>query len=214
MPLLRAIHRPITLSVLPHLAYSKPMAALGQAQRFEVMLHLPMEPREGQVPANGLERHTITARMSRQDIRRRLDGALASVPHAAGVNNHMGSKATADPSLMRVILEELNARGLYFVDSLVTPDSVCRSVAARVGIRFGERAIFLDNENRAAYIRGQLLTLVAEARRRGAAIGIGHDRPMTLSVIRQMIPELESQGIRLVRVSDIVKIVTPPHTRN
>lgn len=205
LPILRTIERPLTLAVLPHLAYSRAMAEAGGERRFEIMLHLPLEPRDGQVPERGLERHTLTTRMSRDEIRRRLDKALESVPHVKGVNNHMGSKATADAALMRVILEELKARDLYFVDSLVIPNSVCERVASAVGLRHGTRSVFLDNENRPAYIRRQIQQLVAVAKSRGSAIGIGHDRELTLSVIRQMIPDIEAQGVRLVHVSDVVR---------
>lgn len=205
MPVLRAIDRPVTLAILPHLPYSKPMAEFGRAQRFEVMLHLPLEPQAGQVPSQGLERRTVTTRMSRDEVGERLAAALESVPHARGVNNHMGSQATQDARLMRIVLEELAARRLYFVDSLVTSSSVCRRVASEVGIAFGERAIFLDNEPQPAYIEKQLMRLVAVAQRDGRAIGIGHDRRLTLSVIRRTIPAMEAQGVRLVRVSDVVE---------
>lgn len=205
MALLRALERPVTLAVLPHLTYSKAVAELGAAERFEVMLHLPMEPRTGRVPEYGLERHTVTTRMSESEIRRQLAEALDSVPHARGVNNHMGSKATADAATMQVVLKALKARRLYFVDSLVTSDSVCAAVAERVGVRFGQRAVFLDNENRADYISGQLRKLVSYAKRHGSAIGIGHDRATTLSVLQRMMPELENDGVRFVRVSELVK---------
>ena len=205
MPVLRGIDRPLTLSVLPHLAYSRAMAELGIRQHFEVMLHLPMEPKERQVAPDGLERHTLTTRMPADEVRLRLADALESIPHVSGVNNHMGSKATTDAVLMHVVLQELKRRGLYFVDSLVTSSSVCEQVARSVGIRFGRRAVFLDNENRPEAIRAQLLALVTEAKRRGSAIGIGHDRLMTLTVIRDMIPTMEARGVRLVPVSKVVR---------
>ena len=203
--LIRSLQRPITLAVLPQLPYSKAADALGGQAQVEIMLHLPMEPRDGQVPERGLERHTLTTRMGAAEVRRRLTEDLDHLPHVRGVNNHMGSKATTDARLMRAVLEELKRRRLYFVDSYVTPESVCRTVARQVGIRFGRRAVFLDNVNQAQAIRAQLTRLVQAARRDGGAIGIGHDRMLTLTVIRDMLPELEAGGVRFVHVSQLVK---------
>ena len=205
LPLFERIDRPITVAILPYHPYSRAVAELGAAPQFEVMLHLPMEPQPGQVPARELEPHTLTTRMPATEVRERLRAALAGVPHVRGANNHMGSKATTDPALMRLVMQELKTQQLYFIDSVVTSDSVCRTVARQVGIRFAERSVFLDNENRAEAIQRQLRQLVAEARRRGSAIGIGHDRVLTLTVIRRMLPEMEAAGVRFVHVSDVVK---------
>jgi len=205
MPLLQTIDRPLTLAILPHLAHSREIAEFGEGHHFEIMLHLPMEPEGDHTPTQRWEASTLTTRMSRQEIQRRLAGALESVPHARGINNHMGSKATTNATLMRSVLEELKARELYFVDSLVTPKSVADRLAAQVGVRFAERAVFLDNRADAAYIRRQLRELVAEAKQRGRAIGIGHDRSTTLRVIRDMVPEIEAAGVRLVYASAVVE---------
>ena len=89
---------------------------------------------------------------------------------------------------------------------MVTPRSVCRSVARDVGVPFAERQRFLDNENREAYIEAQLERLVADARANGAAVGIGHDRPATLAVLARVLPQLEREGVQCVRLSDLVRV--------
>jgi len=201
---LQTLPAPVTVAVLPHLPYSQRIAELETRMPLEVMLHVPLEPEPGTVPQGRLEAHTLTTRMSATELRQRLREALASVPHVRGLNNHMGSQFTQDARAMTALLEEVKQQDLYFVDSLVTPASVAERVAQRLDVQFAKRAIFLDNVNEAEAIRAQLRALARVAHRHGAAIGIGHDRSLTLTVIREMIPELEAQGIRLVHVSALV----------
>lgn len=191
----------ITLSVLPNLSYSREVAEELHNRGFEIILHLPMEPRENY----RLEKDTITTSMDEAAILRIIDQDLTNVPYARGVSNHMGSKATSDVKTMNIILSELKKRHLYFLDSFVSTDTVCLDVARKIGIPFIKRDIFLDNQSDPAYIKGQINQLKSRARRIGYAVGIGHDRKNTLEVLKEVIPQLEKEGYKFVFVSDLVK---------
>ena len=115
------IGRPVTLSILPHLSQSRRIAEEAFANHLGVMLHMPMQPKSNK---QRLEPHTILTTTSDKDIRLYLDQAIASVPHAEGVNNHMGSAATGDRRVMTALLKDLKGRGLFFVDSYVIPETV------------------------------------------------------------------------------------------
>jgi len=117
----------------------------------------------------------------------------------------MGSKATADPRLMRVVLETLKKRRLYFLDSYVISSSVAEGLARILKIKFAKRDIFLDNSASPEYIRQQLERLKEEAQEKGVAIGIGHARPNTLAVLAKELPKLKKEGYKLVFVSEILK---------
>ncbi|MGE5280542.1 MAG: divergent polysaccharide deacetylase family protein [Deltaproteobacteria bacterium] len=193
----------VTLSVLPFKPYSEVIAKLAYDKGKDVIVHMPMEPHDKQ--NYGLEEKMLAVGMRPADAVAMLDGAFASVPFAKGLSNHMGSRATEDPALMRTVLTYLKKKDLFFVDSLVTPKSVCAATARRLGVAFTQRDVFIDNEEDAGAIRARLDELAQKARTHGIAVGIGHDRPLTIRVLDEEIPRLEREGIRFINVSDALK---------
>jgi hypothetical protein len=192
---------PLTIAVLPNLPYSRYVADELHQKGFEIILHLPLQPQE----KFRLEKNTILTSMSQPAVSKIIAAALESVPSAIGVSNHMGSRATSDINTMGIVLGELKKRTLYFLDSFVSASSVAQVVAQKNGVRFAKRDIFLDNKTDAAYIKNQLYKLKVKARLNGSAIGICHDRAITLEVLREMIPKLEKEGYKFVFVSDLVR---------
>ncbi|MDD4938777.1 MAG: divergent polysaccharide deacetylase family protein [Candidatus Omnitrophica bacterium] len=195
------IKYPFTASVLPGLPYSRAVAQELNKNGVELLLHLPMEPKE----KYNLEKNTIKSSMDKQSIARILERGLADIQYARGVNNHMGSKVTEDYKTIGVILSELKKRRLFFLDSLVTSQSVCQEAAQKARVGFAKRDIFLDNTDEPQYIKGQLSKLKKKARLHGSAIAIGHDRKNTLEVLEQEMPKLEKEGYKLVFVSELIK---------
>jgi polysaccharide deacetylase 2 family uncharacterized protein YibQ len=206
----RAIEIPgaLTYSVLPQLPYSQVIAERAHQQGKEVMLHLPMQTTDGRpLGPGGL--HTA---LGREDFAHQIRASLASVPHASGVNNHMGSLLTQDSAAMQRLMQELKCfDDLYFVDSRTDMRTVARRYAREAGLANGERDIFLDNQQDPAYVRVQLRRLIARARERGSAIGIGHPYPGTLAVLADEVPRLAAQGIQLVPVSELVENQRSPN---
>ncbi len=197
----RELYVPVTISVLPNLKASRQTADLARAAGLEVMLHLPMSPKE----KRRLEKETLSSGMSADAIRQQIEKNLSSVGPVSGVNNHMGSLATADPELMKEILSNLKGKNLFFVDSVTIPNSVAFKTAREMGIDAARRDVFLDNESDLKYIKGQIRELIQKALKNGRAIGIGHDRPETITAIKEMLPEFEEAGVSLVPVSRLVK---------
>lgn len=197
-----ALKRPITIAILPMLPHSQEIAEDGHAARIGIMLHMPMQPKGSQ---KHLEPHTIKTTSSTKEITQFLNEALTNVPYVEGVNNHMGSAATSDLRVMRVVMNYLKAKNLFFVDSRVVAESVCTSVARETGIRFGSREVFIDNEARVPYIENQLRTAIRKTLLRGTLIVIGHDKHATLQALHNMIPEIERAGIQLVYARDLVR---------
>jgi polysaccharide deacetylase 2 family uncharacterized protein YibQ len=170
----------------------------------EIMLHLPMEAHNNsdEYPADYL----LTTKMSPIKIDRLLTNILDKMPFVVGVNNHMGSKATEDKAVMTTVFKQLKHRGLFFMDSRVTSQSICASLAKQVGLPFASRDVFLDNVNERASIEDALAELAKIALKRGKALAIGHDRSLTLQVIQDKISWFREQGIELVTVKDYIKI--------
>lgn len=143
--------------------------------------------------------------MDESEIKNIVERDLDSLKAIKGVSNHMGSLATEDVRTMDVIFSALKKRGLYFLDSVVTSASVCDRLAKKRGLRFAKRDVFLDNEEDPAYIKRQINKLKMKARSSGQAIGIGHDRRLTLEVLAEVIPELKKEGYKFVFVSELAR---------
>ena len=195
------IKYPLTLSVLPNLPYSKSVADTLHAHGFEIILHLPMEPKN----KRSLESKTVLINMDKAAVTAILDEAILNFPYIKGVSNHMGSRATEHIGTMSIIAQILHARHMYFLDSFVTSASVARQAAAAAGIPFARRDIFIDNQLDPAYIRQQLNKLKMKAKVNGFAVGIGHDRKNTLAVLSEWMPQMAAEGYTFVYVSDLVQ---------
>ncbi len=197
------LSRPVAGAVLPGLAESERSAReLAEAGK-EVLLHLPMEP-EGfpQVrPGPGV----IFRAQSDEEISETLSQDLESVPGAVGVNNHMGSVATADPRVMRAVLKELAARRLFFVDSRTTEETVALDVARELGVPSASRRVFLDSVATEKAVRASFEELLDRARREGSAVALGHPYPVTLALLERELPRLAEGGVRLVKVSELLE---------
>jgi polysaccharide deacetylase 2 family uncharacterized protein YibQ len=152
-----------------------------------------------------LERNTILTSMDEQTIRNIIIQDLDDIFYAKGVSNHMGSKATEDLKTMRIIFSELKKRNLFFLDCLVSPRTICSRLANKMHLGFVKRDIFLDNKEEAGYIKQQIRKLKTRARIYGQAVGIGHDRQITLEVLKEITPELEKEGYEFVFISELVK---------
>ena len=195
------IGRPLTISVLPHLPFSAQIAEEAPQHGMQIILHLPVQPENRSI---ALGPGGITVEMTDDEIRRTVNDDLASVPSAVGANNHMGSLGTADPRVMRAVMDVMRTRHLFFVDSMTSSRSVAAKVAREMGVPTAVRAVFLDNEDNEEYVRGQFRALIAIAQSRGDAIAIGHVGKVTARVLAAMLPEFDEAGIQLVRVSDLV----------
>jgi hypothetical protein len=167
-----------------------------------VILHLPLEAHDSNKRP---EKGVIKTDMNTKEVLERLQSALDSVPFVKGVSNHMGSKATEDEQLMKLLFVQFKKKNLYFLDSLVTTSSICGQTASDAGIKFAERSVFLDNENKPEYIAAQLRQAIALSKEKGVVVAIGHDRAMTIKTIKNMLPAFQQEGVKLVYLSEAVK---------
>jgi polysaccharide deacetylase 2 family uncharacterized protein YibQ len=193
---------PISLSVLPNLPHSSESARRVVEAGKELLLHLPMEAVNGKDPGPGV----ILTTQSDEEIRRLLENSFSQVPQAVGMNNHMGSRATADERVMNVVMEYLRSSRRFYLDSRTTTESVGAGAANLYGVPFLERDIFLDNEPEAEAIQKALESGIQVAREKGHAVLIGHIyNPQIVDVIEQMLGELERAGVELVSVSALLE---------
>ncbi len=181
---------PITVSVIPNLRFSKNIAHIASRCGHSVFIHLPLQPIE--------EKHVKTDkyRFINSDLKKReiaflLKRYLNSIRIAVGVNNHMGSKATKDEKLMRTIVKEVKDRGLFFVDSRTSEESVGYEVALEEGVFCGYNEGFLDSSDDMSVMKEKMDYLINKSREKGKIIIIAHPRENTIRFLKNELPKLK-----------------------
>ncbi len=196
-----ALHYPLTLSVLPHHEHSAEIANEAHRRGYEVMLHLPMQSLANEKP----EAQEIRLGMQSGEVSALVIEFLQDVPGVAGVNNHQGSEATSNQALMSELMPLLRDRHLFYVDSRTTAATVAYDTAQSFGVHSAFRNVpFLDDVAEAPAVRKQLELALRGAREKGEAIAIGHPHPATLQALREILPQAQAQGVRLVFASELV----------
>lgn len=191
---------PVTFSVLPGTPHAKEIAAQAAAKGKEVLLHLPMEPKgwPGINPGPG----ALFTTMKPDEVRDTVAADLAEIPQAVGVNNHMGSRFTSHAEGMAVVLDELKARGMFFLDSLTAPNSTGTSQGKKIGLPVYRRNIFLDNIRDVGAILRQLEKAERVAASAGQAVAIGHPYPETVAALKKW-NDTRDRNVRVVTVGEL-----------
>jgi polysaccharide deacetylase 2 family uncharacterized protein YibQ len=203
---LRAIALPgaVAFAIMPHSPHARRMSALVNARGKDVLLHLPMQAME-QEKNRFLGPGALTMKMNRQELIRTLDNSLRSVPHAIGVNNHMGSLLTRQTGHMSWLMESLKSRNIFYIDSVTSKHSVAGTVANERNVPFLRRDVFLDNIQTEVEILKQFDRLIDIAKRNGIAVAIGHPHPHTIAVLTKKLALLKHSGVELVSPKQMLK---------
>ncbi len=200
---LMAIDVPVTFSIIPGLAKSREVAEAAHKKAYEVMIHMPMEPKD--YPQRRLEKNGLLVAESNEEIRSQVNEYMRAVPFAVGANNHMGSRFTENADKMQAALTQLSGRGFFFIDSMTTPRSVGVRIARELGMRTTARNVFLDNTQDVAAIRKQIQELAKLAAKKGSAVGICHPHAATIQALAAELPALRKEGITFVYASKLVR---------
>jgi|GEM_PF-1725833 polysaccharide deacetylase 2 family uncharacterized protein YibQ len=193
----------VTFAIIPFLPESVTSAEYLHAHGFPVILHAPMEP-ENANHWRGTAGMLLCG-MKPPEVDRILAMDLTGVPHAEGINNHMGSLATSDPDLMLAVMKYLKGRGLYFLDSRTSAQTVAYDIARAQGVKTAYRSVFLDDRDDEDAIMKQLDSLVARSKREGVMVAIGHLRPKTIKVLAERLPYYREQGVTMLPLREVVR---------
>lgn len=192
----------VTLAVLPFAPHAQEVANYGSQHGKEVIIHMPMQPLHAKNAGPGM----LSVDLERQQFRAIVQQALAHIPNAKGVNNHMGSKLTAQARQMRWLMSELTHKNLYYLDSRTTAATLAEQAAWEAGLPVARRHVFLDNDPSEQAIIAEWMKLIAHAKEHGSAIAIGHPYESTYRVLREQLPSLlEEHGIDLVYASKLTR---------
>lgn len=204
---LQAIALPgrLTVAVMPHTPNARFLAEAAHEAGREIILHHPMQGsdfRKKSASPKGI----LTLDMGPEDIRFELRQALTSVPHCIGINNHTGSTLTQARNHMYWLMQQVASTDLYYLDSRTTTQTVAGEAAHAWGVPFVSRDVFLDHHNDRESIAKQFRYAVKLAKRRGHAVLIAHPRPLSLELLAQQLPLLDSQEIELVHASELIGV--------
>ncbi|MGB5619987.1 MAG: divergent polysaccharide deacetylase family protein [Desulfobacterales bacterium] len=195
----------LTFAVLPLAPHTRLIAATIFKKGGELMLHLPMEPLE--YPSVDPGPGALLSSMSADDLIAQLRENLSDVPGIKGVNNHMGSKLTAESARLYQVFSVLKQEGLFFIDSRSTAETVGRPSARLFQLPFAERDVFIDHVQDPDLIRLRIKELIQIARKNGEAIGIAHPSKTTLRILEEMLPMLKKE-VQLVPASHVVHVIS------
>jgi polysaccharide deacetylase 2 family uncharacterized protein YibQ len=191
---------PLTLAYLAYAGDLATQTGAARAAGHELLVHVPMEP--GSATTDPGQNALLTA-LSPEELARRIAWNLSQFSGSVGINNHMGSKATADREMMGTVMEALKARGMLFLDSRTSGETVAQDVALKSGIPGLRRDVFLDHDPSPIAVRAALLDVEKVAERQGFAIAIGHPKDATINALSEWLPDVQSRGFVLVPVSAI-----------
>ena len=192
---------PMTLSFLPYAKDLPEQARAARARGHELMLHMPMEPNGRNDPGPG----ALLVSMSDAELRQKLLIALESFGGYVGINNHMGSRFTANRADMELVMRQLKPRGLMFLDSRTSPQSVGDQTAQEIGVPSIVRHVFLDDEESLDAVRRKLAETEAVARRQGFVVAIGHPHDATIQALAEWLPTVQGKGLALAPSTVILR---------
>lgn len=203
-----SIDEKLTCAVMPLLQHSKSDMNRAIENGHEVIIHIPLQY-SYQDNQNWVGKNVVKITHSNDEIRNSIIRFVNNLPKAVGANIHMGSLGSTDKRVMKTIMETLDERGLYFLDSKTNKKSVCRPVAKEVGINFGENDVFLEANGRdRESIKSQLFRAAKIAKKTGKAFAIGHvgaeGGKVTAEVIKDNVKEIVDMGVELVYVSELI----------
>lgn len=191
-----ALPGPVALAILPDTRHATALAERAFDAGKTVMLHLPMAPATGP--------YAWHPGLSQEQLEQRLIQALAKVPHAEGVNNHMGSQMTEHRQPMLALMTELQARHLFFLDSRTSARTAAAAAAQQVQLASLSRDIFLDDDPSPAAVAAQFRAAIELARKQGSVVIIGHPHTSTLALLERELPRLRAQGIDWIDIGQMI----------
>ena len=197
---------PLTWSIIPFQPYSGFSAGKAAGKKIPFLVHMPMA---AQGDRNWKEKDgVIDSGMSAETVTLLLRKAMASLPGAVGMNNHRGSRATADEKIMKMVMNELASTSFIFLDSKTSSSSAAFRTAAEKGIPALSCSVFIDNQADKEVMEEELQRGMAIAAKKGWVVMIAHARQATLEFLRGKKSDSLKKG-SFVTIPDLARALRP-----
>ncbi|MFT2110938.1 divergent polysaccharide deacetylase family protein [Marinomonas sp. 2405UD68-3] len=200
MELSLALPNEVALAILPHTPFGKKTALISSQTGRVILLHAPMES----INQHNLGPGGLYTSMTQEQVIKTLNDDLLSLPNVIGVNNHMGSLLTQKTDTMKWIMQVLQEKNLFFIDSVTSSKSVGWQEAVNSNIRTMKRDVFLDNKVTEKAIDTQFEKLLKIARKKGHALAIGHPYPATMKYLANRLRNLDELNVELVPLTELL----------
>lgn len=191
----------ITVAIIPGTPYANILSKYADSLGIETIIHMPMESYEQDETKYPI---SLNEKLNSVIVQKRIESAFNEIPNALGMNNHQGSKATANLQLMKNVARSLKNLDKFFLDSFTNPESRGFITMRRYGVPTQLRQVFIDHKENEDHIKYQLDSLKQLSHTMNIAIGIGHAKPITLEILKKEIPRLESEGYKFISLSEAV----------
>jgi polysaccharide deacetylase 2 family uncharacterized protein YibQ len=198
-----ALGEGITLAILPYPKRAAEFARRARQHGFEILVHMPMEPTNS---SNDPGPNALLTDLNDNELLRRLSHNLARLAGYVGINNHMGSKFSQNRHAMSLVLSELEARGLLYLDSVTINSTIGARLAEASRMPYASRDVFLDHLAEQSSIEDQLRAVEKVARETGRAVAIGHPYGETLAALKRWLPDARRRGFEFVPISTIAAL--------
>ncbi|MGI9293278.1 MAG: divergent polysaccharide deacetylase family protein [Pseudomonadales bacterium] len=193
----------LTYAILPNTPSAEVLARHAHASGKEVIVHAPMASAHRFNPGPG----ALSDQLGHSEFLTTVRGNIRAIPHARGMNNHMGSALTPMPEFMGLLMAVVAENDLYFIDSRTTATTVAASIAEHFQIKHLSRDVFIDHDPTMAAIDAAFQRLLTLARRNGIAVGIAHPYPTTLQYLETVLPNLHAtEQVQLLSGSDAIAV--------
>jgi uncharacterized protein len=194
---IKALNLPVTMSFLPPSKRHPDSAKLAARESF-YMVHFPLEA----VNFSAEEPDTLHVGDSEERMDDRVRQIKTLFPNAQFVNNHTGSKFTADRASMEKLVYALDREGMTFIDSRTTSETAVPALMKALHRPYISRDVFLDHDPDVDAVKKEVRRAVKIAKKYGYAIAIGHPHKKTLRGVAES-KDVLSQ-VELVRIDTLV----------
>jgi len=205
-----ALRPPLTLSYLTYGRDLRHQTAAARKAGHELLMHIPMEPTSTTIDPGP---NVLLSGMEETELLQNLRWDMEQFDGYVGINNHMGSRFTSNLKGMMSVMNELNSRGLLFLDSLTSASSKGSKAARIVGIPHLVRNVFLDHVDDLDSIKKRLHDTERLASKNGYAIAIGHPHDNTLAALAPWLATVEERGFQLVPLTALLTSRQQPQAK-
>lgn len=191
----------VSFSILPFTTYAQNIAQQALQQGRTILAHIPMQAKTDN---HKLGKGALMVAMSEAEFKAKLEASLAYFPQAHGINNHMGSTLTELKTPMHWTMDILEARGLFFLDSRTSVNTVAQDIAEIRGVPALRRHIFLDNIKTELAMEEQFQHALTLSKKNIAVIIIAHPYPETFSYLSKKLSAKLATDFTLITIQQLI----------
>ncbi len=202
---IRTLPPAVTLAFSPYGQALEAAATRAKAAGHEVLLQIAAAN-----GGDGPQPHALRAGATPRETVDDLHWLMSRMSGYVGIGNFHGASLAADHAAMTTMLQELDERGVLYVEGKTTPAG---APSAAAGLPTARADFVLDAVADAASLRAATVQLEAAARAKSTAILAVDASPAALATLDAFVQALDARGLALVPVSALASVPGPTLAR-